>query len=76
MSTRPPTSLPEETLERVIEYVDGPMNRRAERLLKSRLLLVPAAVCLTVTFRSLVALRDRDPRALLGRRRNKNGGAR
>lgn len=76
MSTRPPPSLQEEALEKLIEYVDGPMNRRAERVLKSRLLLVPAGLCLTLAFRSMVALRDRDLRALLGRRGAKKGGTR
>jgi hypothetical protein len=73
-------SLPEEALEKVIAYVDGPLNRRAERLLKSRLLLAPAGLLLTLGFRSLVAARDGDLGALLGRRRrrgpSKLGGAR
>lgn len=72
-----PTPLAEEALERLIQYVEGPMNKRVERLLKSRLLLAPVGLGLTVSFRLFVAARDGDARALLPRRlRGEKGGAR
>jgi hypothetical protein len=69
------TSIQEETLDKVINYIDGPMNRRAERLLKSRWLLMPAGFAMTVGFRSYVAARDLDPRALFRSFKNDKGGA-
>lgn len=71
--TRP---LAEEALERAIQVLDGPMNERVERLMKSRLLLAPAGLFLTLTARSWIALRDMNPRALLGERRERKDGGR
>lgn len=60
--TRTPTpvqSLQEEALEQIAAYLEGPLNRRAERLLKSKVVLTPLALGWTVWARSFLAVRDR-----------------
>jgi hypothetical protein len=60
-----PPSLPEEALDKFISYLEGPMNVRLERLLKSKLFLTPIAVSLTVGARTALAIRDRNPMRLV-----------
>lgn len=74
-SNKTPRSLPEEALERAIQAIDGPVNRRVERFMKSRVLLAPAGLLLTLGARSLIALRDLDPWALVRSRRDGKDGA-
>jgi hypothetical protein len=56
--------LPEETLDRVVSFLEGPVNRGAERVMKSRLFLTPLALGWTVYCRSYLALRDGKPSRL------------
>jgi hypothetical protein len=64
-AANPKRTIPEEIFERVIQFVDGPMNRQAERLLKNKILLALTGAGLTLTARSIIAARDLDPLALL-----------
>ena len=59
-----PTSYAEETFDKVVRLIEGPLNDRAERLMKSKLMLVPLGVGWTVWARSLLALRDGKPSRL------------
>jgi len=69
-----PPSIPEEALDRFISYLEGPMNVRAERFLKSKLVLAPLALSMTVGIRAALAIRDRNPMRLLdGGRRTQKG---
>lgn len=64
MSHKKDKPLPEEALDRFARYLEGSVNRRVERLMKSRILLAPAGLLLTATSRALVAWREQDPMAL------------
>lgn len=60
-------SIPEELFDRAVRYIDGPMNARMEKLMKSRLLLAPVGIGVTLTCRAIIAVRDRRVGALFGR---------
>jgi hypothetical protein len=60
-----PPSLPEEALDKLITYLEGPMNERVERVLKSKLFLTPIALSLTLGARTALAIRDRNPMRLV-----------
>ncbi len=60
-------SIPEEFFDRAVRYIDGPMNARMEKLMKSRLLLAPVGIGVTLTCRAIIAVRDRRVSALFGR---------
>lgn len=68
-----PPSLPEEALDRFITYLEGPMNARLERVMKSKVFLAPLALSMTVTCRTMLAVRDRNPLRLLDGGRVKKG---
>ncbi len=57
-------SIPEELFDRTVTYLDGPVNARAERLMKSRVVLAPIGLSLTVGSRMVLALRERSVRSL------------
>lgn len=61
-----PSSKPiaEEMLERGIRYLEGPLNRRLERILKKRWLLAPVGLSVTLSARATLAWREREIRAL------------
>lgn len=46
------TPLPEELLDRSIGVLEGPLNRVLERVLRSRLVLLPIGVSVKVAFRT------------------------
>jgi len=75
-TTRPTRSLPEAALDRAIFVIDGPLNRAAERALKSRLLLLPAGLTLNLWCRGVIAVQTGDIKALWCRRRAGGGRAR
>lgn len=58
-------SIPEEIFERAVRYFDGPVNARAERIMKSRLVLAPLGLSLTIGSRTVLAVRARSLRPLL-----------
>jgi hypothetical protein len=45
-----PVPLPEEAFDRMVDFLDGPVNRAAERLLKSKVVLWPIGLSLHLTF--------------------------
>ena len=55
---KPPEPLPEELLNKMIDVLEGPANRIAERVLSSRIVLAPVSLGLMVGFRA-VALAQR-----------------
>jgi len=55
------TPLPEELFDRAIGIVEGPVNRAAERVFKSKIVLAPMGLWWTATCRSILALRHRRP---------------
>ena len=61
-------SIPEEAFDKAVGILDGAVNRRVEKVMKSRLVLAPMALSLTVSCRLYLAVRDRRLSALLGRR--------
>lgn len=61
---RPKRSIPEELFDRTVAYLDGPVNARAERVMKSRLVLAPIGLSLTVGSRVALAMRERSVRSL------------
>ncbi len=61
---RPKRSIPEEIFDRTVAYLDGPVNARAERVMKSRLALAPIGLSLTVGSRVALAMRERSVRSL------------
>ena len=72
----PPRSIPEGALDRTIQFVDGPLNRIAERAMKSRILLMPAGLGLNLWCRSSIAAQTGDWKALFRRPRGDEGRAR
>lgn len=54
-----PDPIGEELYDRFASWLEGPVNDRTERLMKSRVLLAPLALGWTVWTRSFIALRDR-----------------
>lgn len=54
----PVRSLQEEALDRLAAYLEGPLNRRAERILQSKIVLTPLALGWTAWARSYLAVRD------------------
>ncbi|MDF1562098.1 MAG: hypothetical protein P1V51_03595 [Deltaproteobacteria bacterium] len=64
MSNDRTTSLPEQALDRAIGFIEGPANRAAERLFKSRLLLTPMGLGWMLYCRTALALRDGKPSRL------------
>ena len=67
-STKKPSGdlpLPEEAFDKFISVIEGPLNRGAERVFKSRLFLTPLSLGWTLWARSIIAVRDRDPAALV-----------
>lgn len=59
MSKKPPVDrpLPEEAFDRFVSAVDGPVNRVVERAMKSRVLLAPAGLYMSLSMRALKAMR-------------------
>ena len=53
--------LPEEALDKAVSFLEGPVNRAAERAMKSKIVLTPLALGWTVYCRSYLALRDGKP---------------
>jgi hypothetical protein len=45
--------VPEEVLNKMIGFLEGPMNRVAERVLSSKVVLVPASLVVHVTLRGV-----------------------
>lgn len=68
MSDPKPPAIADELLERGIRFLDGPVNRRLERVLKSRWLLAPLGLSVTLSARATLAWRERALRALWARR--------
>jgi hypothetical protein len=62
------TPIDEELLDRCARYVEGPLNERAERFFKNRVVLAAAGLAWTATCRTALALRDRDITWLFRRR--------
>lgn len=60
MSKKPPVErpLPEEAFDRFVSAVDGPVNRAAERVLKSDLVLAPLAFMMTASFRTMKRMKE------------------
>jgi hypothetical protein len=61
VSKKPPVDrpLPEEAFDRFVSAVDGPMNRVLERAMKSRVLLAPAGLYMSLSMRALKTMRER-----------------
>ena len=53
------TPLPEELFEKMIGVLEGPLNDRMERVMKSKLFLAPLGLSWTLGCRSYLMLRDR-----------------
>jgi hypothetical protein len=49
---KPTEPLPEELLNKMIDVLEGPANRLAERVLSSRIVLAPVSIGLMLTFRA------------------------
>lgn len=62
-----PPSLPEEIFDRTVTWLEKKANPRAERLFKSKVLLVPCGVFWTAWARSYLAMRDLKPSRLIKR---------
>ncbi len=65
---RAPKDLPEEAFDRMIGVLDGPLNRGLEKVMKSRIVLAPLGLSMTLSMKAMAKIR----RAVLG----DEGGAR
>lgn len=60
---KPKPPIPDELLDRGIGLLEGPINRAAERVLGSTLVLAPLSLAMTTTMRVLAMVRGTNARA-------------
>lgn len=58
------TPLPEEILDRWVNFLEGPVNRRAEKIMKSKLFLAPMGAGWTLWCRSILAVKHGKPQVM------------
>ena len=61
-----PMPLPEELLERTISFLEGPLTRFGERVLSSRIVLLPASLALDLSLRGLARAMGRNRKSTRG----------
>lgn len=54
-----PQTIQEETLDKMITILEGPVNKVAEKVLSSNIVLAPISISLNVTFRALAFVAGR-----------------
>lgn len=54
-----PQTIQEETLDKLIDLIEGPANKIAERVLSSRILLAPMSIALNLGFRVIARVTGR-----------------
>jgi len=70
---RQESSIPEELFDHTVAYMEGKLNRRVERVMKSKLFLAPMGLSWTIFCRSYNAIRHRSLDHLRGQGRYANG---
>lgn len=57
-----PQTIQEETLDKMISLLEGPLNKAAEKILSSNIVLAPLSISLNLTFRAMAFVAGRKER--------------
>lgn len=57
---KPIESIQEESLDKMIELLEGPLNKLSEKVLGSTIVLAPLSLMMTVSFRALALVMGKD----------------